>query len=346
MKNNKRVIVVLGIHRSGTSALTKGLETMGVSLGNALIPPNLFNEKGYWEDLDFHSLNLEMLGSFEDRIRRILPLTEEEVTALCQKGYLARASQLLLEKLPTSQPLGIKDPRFSILLPFWKKVFNECDVRASFIIALRNPLSVAACQEQFNNQHREKSFWIWISYLLSCLLNSEHDERVLVDYDELLKNPTLQIHRIARTLQLDIHPELLQSYSHDFIDASLRHFYGEKEELLKKSFCRAFAMEMYEKLLSVAKDETAFQDLKSLLEKWKDQFSSVESLLTLEEKNNFSIQKLIDTNQKLHQTNTERLKTIINLNKTIMEKFTFVAELHQAIEQRDRQIALLMQMQK
>ncbi len=346
MNNKNRVILVLGVHRSGTSALTKGLEAMGISLGTSLIPPNIFNEKGYWEDVDFHELNLEMLDSFESRLRRILPLSEEEAVLLCERGFLTKASQLLLKKLPSSQPLGIKDPRFSILLPFWKKVFKECNVDASFVIALRNPLSVAACQEQFQNQHREKSFWIWISYLLTCLEHSEGNNRILVDYDELLKNPKHQIQRIARTLALDVSPELLQAYCFAFIDPSLRHFYGEKDTLLQKNFCRAFALEMYEKFLAVARDEISFKELQDFSQKWKAQFSPLESLLALEEKNNLSIQNLIQTNQQLHKTNTERLKTIIELNKTIMEKFNFVTELHQAIEQRDRHIALLTQKNK
>jgi hypothetical protein len=345
MKKN-RVIVVIGVHRSGTSALTKGLETMGASLGHDLIAPNIFNEKGYWEDSDFHKLNLEMLDSFEDRLRRILVLTEEETTLLCQKGYLAQASELVRRKIAKYPLLGIKDPRFSLLLPFWKKVFQECGVQVSFVIALRHPLNVAACQEQFKNQHREKSLWIWISYLLSCLEHSEGHERNIIDYDELLKNPKHQMERAAKTFNLPLHPDVLQSYSHDFIDSSLRHFHGENDSYLHRGFCRTFALEMYEKLLALATDRISFEDLQPSFKKWKEQFFFLESLLVLEEENNHRIHNLIEVNQQLHRTNTEQLKTIIDLNKTIMEKLKLAADLSQVIEQRDRQIALMRQVKK
>jgi len=345
MKRNHRIIIVLGVHRSGTSALTKGLETMGISLGNTLIAPNIFNKKGYWEDSDFHGLNLAMLNSFDERFRRILSITEEEAMILCQKGYLTRALEILDKKLAKNNLLGVKDPRFSLLLPFWKKVFEHAEADVSFLISLRNPLNVAACQEQFKNQHQEKSLWIWISYLLSCLIHSEERPRAIIDYDELLKNPMHQMQRVSMTLGLPLNPSLLTSYSYQFIDASLRHFYDSKKNNQKKNFAYLFATQMYETLLAVATDRLSFEGLKTFLEQWKEQFFKIESLLVLEEKNNHRIYNLMEANQKLHNTNIEQLKTIIDLNKTIMEKFKFVAELHETIEQQKRHIAFMKQQQ-
>ena len=48
MKNQKRIIVVLGVYRSGTSALMKSLEVMGLRLLDpSEVRFNIFNEKGY-----------------------------------------------------------------------------------------------------------------------------------------------------------------------------------------------------------------------------------------------------------------------------------------------------------
>ena len=58
-----RLIVILGMHRSGTSAITRGLQVMGVSLGNNLMPPmEDVNAKGFWEDIDLVALNVEILN--------------------------------------------------------------------------------------------------------------------------------------------------------------------------------------------------------------------------------------------------------------------------------------------
>ena len=59
----KRLIVVLGMHRSGTSAITRGLQVMGVGLGDRMMPAMPDNVKGFWEDVDLNALNMEMLSA-------------------------------------------------------------------------------------------------------------------------------------------------------------------------------------------------------------------------------------------------------------------------------------------
>ena len=63
-QSNGRLIVVLGMHRSGTSAITRGLQVMGVELGDRMMPPvEGNNSKGFWEDLDLYALNIEILNN-------------------------------------------------------------------------------------------------------------------------------------------------------------------------------------------------------------------------------------------------------------------------------------------
>src|SRR5665647_3705297 len=62
----QKLIVVLGMHRSGTSAVTRGLQVMGVGLGDRLMPGlEGNNAKGFWEDIDLNALNIEMMSSID-----------------------------------------------------------------------------------------------------------------------------------------------------------------------------------------------------------------------------------------------------------------------------------------
>ena len=302
MKNKKRLILVLGMKRSGTSALTKGLEVMGVSLGNNLMPPPKFNKTGTWEDLDFHALNLEILNFFNDRFRRIAPLTEEELTSLLKSDYVARASQLLLEKISDDRPLGVKVPTFSLLLPFWEKVCDINGVILNTVIALRNPVSVAISAERSFSDFQEKSFWSWISAMLSALTNSERCERILIDYDELIKNPSHQIKRVAKVLNLNIKNELLKDYSHQFIDPSLRHVVTENYHFSNNDLCLKLAIKMYDRLLPVAMDQKSWSTLKKPLQKWTKKLSTVQGLLSILEMYEFSNAKLVDLNLQLQKS--------------------------------------------
>ncbi|MBX9743153.1 MAG: hypothetical protein K2W99_06425 [Chthoniobacterales bacterium] len=323
-----QVVLVIGVQRSGTSVLTKGLETMGVSLGSTLIPSGTYNEKGFWEDEDFHALNLKMLNSFGDRFRLVLSITEEEASVLCEKGFFREASQLLLGKLPASQPLGIKDPRLSLLLPFWKKIFRSYGIAPSFVIALRHPLSAIGFQEQFKTQDREEALWTWVSYLLTCLEQSEGHRRIIVDYDELLNNPTDQMKRVAHLLQLDLDPTLLDAYRHGFVDLTMRHFNKKKDHLRSRSFWQDFAMEIYQVLFRVATEQSSFDEIQSSFQKWKNQFELMKPALSLEETKNLKLFILRETNKKLQQTNKEQLQSLIDLNKNLVEKCALIATLY------------------
>ena len=76
---NKRLIIVLGMHRSGTSSLTKALAALDIDIGNDFIP-NIasVNEKGFWEDLEINSLNIKILKSINTDWFKLGPIKKNE----------------------------------------------------------------------------------------------------------------------------------------------------------------------------------------------------------------------------------------------------------------------------
>ncbi len=280
--------------------MTKGLETMGVSIvDQSLITSNSFNEKGYWEDPEIHEFNIQLINALEPlehRWRSILPLAEKEVDFLCGQKFLEQGKRLLLSKLGTSsQPLGLKDPRFSILLPFWKRVFKACELRVSFIVLLRDPFSTIASMKAFSrecepiNDHDEKFLWAWISFLVGCLENTAGEECVYVHYDKLLKDPVAQIERIARVLNLEVQEDVLKKYHAEFIDPKLCHFKMAKISGEPLTPSQALAWEMYEQLLWRVDHHLPVSQLQRFLKKWKAELAAVEPLLKMAEKNEQTI---------------------------------------------------------
>ncbi|MCF7729210.1 MAG: sulfotransferase [Chthoniobacterales bacterium] len=323
MKQRKRVILVLGVPRSGMNPLARGLETMSMPL-TRIFHTNHLRKPGSQMDtaLDFNQFNRALLYNLKKRRRLLLALTPEEVTFLCQKVFLSQAIELLNKKTSSSSLVVIKDPLFSLFLPFWKKVFQVSKISFSCVISLRNPRCVVEstidAHKLFKIEHKEKLFWKWISYLLSSLEHSQGFERVLVDYEELLKDPSAQLQRIAHQLDLIINQEALEKYCHDFIDSSLCHCRRSKKEPCTESLEQQLSMEMYEKLFQVAKDESPFQEIDLLYSKWKKQFRKAYSLLVLVEKNDLFI-------EELQQTLIDRQKIITELNKTITKNSVLIA---------------------
>ena len=82
-KHAKSIIVVLGMHRSGTSAITRGLMVLGVELGDHLMPPAPNNnDKGFFEDIDVNAINVELYRIPRDPPELAYPRSR------CQAGEL------------------------------------------------------------------------------------------------------------------------------------------------------------------------------------------------------------------------------------------------------------------
>ena len=168
-QKKKRLIVVLGMHRSGTSAIARGLQVLRVPLGDRLMPPNaLDNPTGFWEDLDLYALNIEMLNAIGSDWDRLSAIGKDEVEALRKSGFFLRGAELLRAKMGARPRFGFKDPRVAKLLPFWKRVFAHCRYDASYVLSLRHPMSVARSLEKRDGFAAEKSYLLWLDHVLEA----------------------------------------------------------------------------------------------------------------------------------------------------------------------------------
>ena len=129
---NPKLVVVIGMHRSGTSAVTRGLKALGVELGDRLWPPNeAVNAKGFWEDMDINALNIEMMKALKTDWHYLSPIKHAEIEVLRSSEFFPRAIELLRAKFGDNAYFGFKDPRVAKLLPFWKEVIAHCQYEGS-----------------------------------------------------------------------------------------------------------------------------------------------------------------------------------------------------------------------
>ncbi|MDH5572936.1 MAG: hypothetical protein OEY89_14325, partial [Gammaproteobacteria bacterium] len=226
IKDKKNIVVVLGMHRSGTSVITRGLEVLGVSLGNHLMQPvSGDNDKGYFEDVDVNAINIELLQLFGQDWHVLATVTADELTGKKTAGLRLRAIELIRSRLQDIDCFGMKDPRLCRLLPFWESVFDYLKLNVSYVIAIRDPRSVAASLEKRGGMPYEKSYYLWLGHVLPSIMITQTTPHVVVDYDLVINNPEEQLHRIARILKLEheISADELTEYCTSFIDAGLRH---------------------------------------------------------------------------------------------------------------------------
>lgn len=221
----RRAVVVLGFHRSGTSMVARMLNLLGVDLGDEseLLPPQeRDNAAGYWEPrwmIEFNERLLQQLGSdtFEpftpepgwERSEQLDPLREE-----------ARA--LLGEYLSRTRLWGWKDPRTSLTLPFWRTVV---DVPMSFVICMRSPADAvtSALERSVAGLDRWAYAERWLDYTSAALANTAFEERLLVFYEDALRDPAAETRRLAAFLELDAPSAERLEETVASVDPELRH---------------------------------------------------------------------------------------------------------------------------
>jgi hypothetical protein len=221
----KRLIVALGMHRSGSSAITKGLEVMGVELGTHLMPADVNNVTGYFEDIEINQLNIELLKTSGHDWNTLAPIKPDDFQSEQFSPFKTRATAVLKSKLKSSSLVGIKDPRLCRLLPFWMEIFADLNLKVSYVIILRNPDNIAASLFKRDSIPRVKSLYLWLEHMLPAFEETEGLDRTVLDYDELIANPELAVETLAKQLGLEktINQQKFESFSADFIDPNLRH---------------------------------------------------------------------------------------------------------------------------
>jgi hypothetical protein len=185
-ENTREAYLVLGMHRSGTSAVTQLLALAGASLPKNVMPGDEHNAKGYfepWKIALFDDERLRAGGSAWDDVFafpfRALPQDEEA-------AWLARGSALFDEEFGRARWPLMKDPRATVLLPLWREVLAARGVGLRCVIPVRHPLAVAGSLRRRNGFPDEKSVLVWSAYMLAAEAYTRDAPRAFVGYDALL----------------------------------------------------------------------------------------------------------------------------------------------------------------
>ena len=179
-------IIVLGMHRSGTSALTGMLHHLGVALGAELMPASPDNPRGYWEHsqiVSAHERLMTALGWAWDNIRP-LPSGFERGDAAQQAA--SELSAILDREFAGAALWGLKDPRLCRLMPLWTSLLAAAEVTPRYVLALRHPLDVAASLTARDRIGTARGEMLWLGHMLDAERATRGRERVIIHYEDLV----------------------------------------------------------------------------------------------------------------------------------------------------------------
>lgn len=221
-------LVVLGMHRSGTSAMAGLLSRMGFGVGASLLPANQHNPRGYFENkllVDENNALLERLHSAWDDVR---PLSFDALAQhLASSDNRVRYKALLETELSGSggvdQGYVLKDPRLCRVLPLWQPVWQDLGWNPRYILMLRHPDEVVASLQHRDGMAPEHGYLLYVAYLLDAERYTRTCQRSVVLYDRLLHSSDTVWQQLTAEIQLPAVAPDVWAQAVELLTPELRH---------------------------------------------------------------------------------------------------------------------------
>ncbi len=220
----RNALVVLGMHRSGTSALSRVLNLCGATLPERVMPAKLgVNPKGFWEpeavnDLDIRVLR--QLGGEWDRPHFRVP---DEGGIVDE--FLADAGALLRDEYGEAPLILIKDPRIGLIAPLWQRALAMQGYRPTYVIPVRSPLEVARSLEARGDMGAAEGVALWLAYMarIEAFADERGGDALWLRYPELLDDWRGVVARVAARLGVAVSAGRAPAEVDAFLDADLRN---------------------------------------------------------------------------------------------------------------------------
>lgn len=200
----KRVLLVLGMHRSGTSALAGLLCQLGFQAPDDLEPADAHNPTGFWEPRKiraFHTALMDVCqSSWDDPLLPVLSWHPHK-----EGRAIDDLEQALAADFPAADPKSvalIKDPRQCRLLPIWTALFEQRPFQAGVVLVVRNPAAVAASLARREHLPTDRSLLLWLSHTLESERHTRKLPRLVISYEQLLEDPAGVVQRCQQLVGL------------------------------------------------------------------------------------------------------------------------------------------------
>ena len=200
---DRRAIVILGMHRSGTSAVAGAIDLLGAERPASMLEPGPSNPLGYFEAYGVIYVNdwiLRMAGcTWYDG----LGFDSDALDPVTRKTAMALINIAIGAEFPTASLLLLKDPRLCLLLDYWLPMLDAMHIDPLALLVLRHPAEVIASLGKRDAFPPPLAAAAWLQHMLAAELATRGRRRALVTYEELLTDWRSCLMRVGQQAQID-----------------------------------------------------------------------------------------------------------------------------------------------
>ena len=342
MSHRKIAILVAGMHRSGTSALSRLLNLVGCDLPKTLMKPLPDdNETGFWESRPLSVLNDHLLRSTGSDWKDWRPFDSGWYASPTAGSFREQAQALLHQEFGDSRLFVLKDPRLCRLLPFWIEMLETFGAEPRVVLPIRNPLDVAASLKQRDGIGASCGYLIWLRHVLEAESGSRNLRRAYSRYETLLSEPHAVMDRLGRDLDVSwpmrasvrAHAEIER-----FLSPELHHHQSDDAAFLTNPVLSRWLGQCFELFNRWSRGEVCETDV-ALLDRIRSAFDEATPLFSRHIAD--CEQAVVERDGRIEELSgavTERDGWIEGLSGAVAERDGWIEGLSEAVAERDGRI--------
>ena len=220
------IIMILGMHRSGTSTIAGVLHMNEISMGtyqNFWPRPLKQNPKGFYENYDYRKLNDQLLNSSGYDAKSYIPQIPEIQT----NDILSNKMKKIIEESNLLySDWGWKDPRTCLTAFHWANVITSLGLgnRLKVIFMARRASHVSRSLNKRNNLSIDQGLELWKSYTERALrfCDETNFPTYYCSFEQLLDNPVSVCNSLFDFIGRSWDPEIVEKFIDPSISTSAR----------------------------------------------------------------------------------------------------------------------------
>ena len=231
-------VVVVGMHRAGTSALTRCMSALGARLPKNILGPGDANTSGHWEPERLVARNDALLAAASSAWDDIRPLNWSTLPARSHLEFVQDLKQLIREEYDFSQLFVLKDPRISRMVAPYQRAIEGIGFDAAYVVSVRNPLDVVASLTARDKMTPGYASLLWLRHVLDAEQSTRGSTRAISRYETLMADWQSAVSDIAQRLTISW-PNSLEAAASEidsFLNEGLRHFWSRESALEHEPF--------------------------------------------------------------------------------------------------------------
>jgi glycosyltransferase involved in cell wall biosynthesis len=251
---SRQAILVLGMHRSGTSALSGVLCALGAAAPKkTLMGSHPCNLRGFFEALSIaqsHDDFLAAAGScWHDWRQFDLAWARSPAAA----PHTAKIKSVLSNEFADEPLIVLKDPRICRFVPYTASVLADLGMSVVAVLPVRNPLEVALSLQRRDNFAVSDSVLLWLRHVLDAEYYSRGLPRCFVSYEDLLRDWRREVERICQQTGVALPNRFAQGGTavDQFLTAELHHERATPDESKYNREVSPLARRTYRVLLEI-----------------------------------------------------------------------------------------------